>query len=265
MPFTISHTAAVLPFARFLKGRSLLSAALIGSMVPDFGMFMPWHPLRAETHSVVALATFCLPVGLAAFWVFQYVVKPALIAVLPDNHYRIAAAFARPVPIGRLRTWLAAAIGLLLGALTHLSWDAFTHEGARGMRMIPALDELAIVAGGHHVAGQRLLQDVSSLIGLAIIAWWWLRALRPARPTHADPGPRLLSGGERLRWLCAYALVAVLVTLAVVAAMRSAQPGRLSLGNVTNDIAIAALRGLAASLVAVSLALMPRLRFLMTR
>lgn len=259
MPFTIAHTAAVLPFARFLKG-PLLSAALIGSMVPDFGIFLPWHPPRAATHSLLALATFCLPAGLASFWVFQYVIKPAVIAALPRSHYRIAAVFARPAPIRSPRCWTIAAAGILLGALTHLVWDAFTHEGARGVRMIPALDELAIVAGGHHVAGQRLLQDVSSVIGLAIIAWWWLRALRAVG--LPDPGPRRLSDRERRRWLWAYAAVSVLVTLIVAALMRSTEPGRVSLGNLTNDIAIAALRGLAASLVAVSLALMQRLRYL---
>ena len=258
MPFTISHTAAVLPFARFLKGRALLSAALIGSMVPDFGIFLPWHPPRADTHGLVALVTFCLPVGLVAFWVFQYCIKPAAIAVLPDNHYRIAAAAANPAPIRDLRCWGIAAAGLLLGALTHLAWDAFTHEGARGIRMIPALDELSIAAGGHHLAGQRLLQDVSSLIGLAIIVWWWLRAIR--RRGQPDPGIRPLGPALRHRWLWTYAVVAVVVTIVAVAAMRASEPGRLSLGNLTNDIAIAALRGLAASLVAVSLALRTRLR-----
>lgn len=263
MPFTISHAAAVLPFARFLKGRSLLSAALIGSMVPDFGIFSPMHPPRSETHGLVALVTFCLPVGLAAFWLFQYCIKPAAIAVLPDNHYRVAAACASPAPIRDVRSWVAAAAGVLLGALTHLAWDAFTHEGARGIRMIPALDELSIAAAGHHLAGQRLLQDVSSLIGLAIIAGWWLRAVRMQGPPGSSPRP--LGPRERRRWLSAYAAVTILATTAAVAAMRATEPGRLSLGNLTNDIAIAALRGLAAALVAVSLALGVRLRSGSTR
>ena len=32
-------------------------------MVPDFGFLMPWRPARIETHSAVALLTFCLPVA----------------------------------------------------------------------------------------------------------------------------------------------------------------------------------------------------------
>jgi len=52
MPFTISHAAAVLPFSRWLKSRQLLSAAVIGSMAPDFGVFLPLHLPRAETHTI---------------------------------------------------------------------------------------------------------------------------------------------------------------------------------------------------------------------
>ncbi len=44
MPFTISHAAAVLPFARLLARWRLLSATIIGSMVPDFGLLLPWRP-----------------------------------------------------------------------------------------------------------------------------------------------------------------------------------------------------------------------------
>ncbi len=70
MPFTISHAAAVLPFSRPLARWRLLSAAVIGAMVPDFRIFFPGMP-RVETHSIVALLTFCLPVGLITYWVFQ--------------------------------------------------------------------------------------------------------------------------------------------------------------------------------------------------
>ena len=65
MPFTISHTAVVLPFSRWLARWQLLSAATIGAMVPDFRIFFPGMP-RVETHSLAALLTFCLPVGLIA-------------------------------------------------------------------------------------------------------------------------------------------------------------------------------------------------------
>ena len=54
------------------------------------------------------------------------------------------------------RTWLHAAGALLLGALTHLIWDGFTHENAPGVRMFPVLDELRPEIAGHSVQLYRL-------------------------------------------------------------------------------------------------------------
>ena len=66
MPFTVSHIAAVLPGYRPLKRAHVLTAAVIGSMVPDFGLLVPGFMARWQTHSLPGLFTFCLPIGLAA-------------------------------------------------------------------------------------------------------------------------------------------------------------------------------------------------------
>jgi hypothetical protein len=257
MPFTISHVAAVLPFSRYLKPRQLLSAAIVGSMAPDFGIFLPLHLPRSETHSMLALVTFILPAGLAGYWIFQIVIKPAALAVLPDRAFQVARPFAAAADISKLRPWLLAIVGILFGALTHLAWDTFTHEGARGMRMIPALDELMLGAGGHHLAGQRLLQDFSSLVGFAIIAGWLAWALR-AR-TAADTAPRELEPLERALWLCLYGATAMLAAVAAILLMIDPESGRLGLSAIAIDAAVAGLRGLGASLLAVSLLLNLRL------
>jgi hypothetical protein len=257
MPFTISHVAAVLPFSRFLKPRHLLSAAIVGSMAPDFGIFLPLHLPRTETHSLLALLTFILPAGLAGFWIFQIMIKPAALAVLPDRAFQVARPFAASADISRVRPWLLAIAGILFGALTHLAWDTFTHEGARGMRMIPALDELMLGAGGHHLAGQRLLQDFSSLVGFAIIAAWLAWALR-ARPS-ADTTARDLAPLERALWLCLYGMTALLAAVAALFLMHDPESGRLGFSAIATDAAVAGLRGLGASLLAVSLVLNLRL------
>ena len=257
MPFTIAHVAAVLPFSRYLKPRQLLSAAIVGSMAPDFGVFLPIHLLRSETHSLLALATFIMPIGLACYWIFQLIIKPAVLAVLPDRAYQAAHPFAEPADIGSPRAWLLAAAGIFFGALTHLAWDTFTHEGARGMRMIPALDELMLGVGGHHVAGQRLLQDVSSLVGFAIIGWWVALALY--RQVPKDSGQRRLAPRERTLWQNLYILTAILVAVAAIFLMHDPESGRLGLSAAATDAAVAGLRGLGASLLAVSIALNVRL------
>lgn len=250
MPFTLSHPAAVLPFSRWLRSHHLLSAAILGSMAPDFGMLLPYHLPRSETHGLLALASFVLPVGLAGFWVHQWLIKPAVIAVLPGRLYAAAMPHARRANPGALRDWLFAIAGIVFGALTHLVWDAFTHEGARGMRMIPALDELVIGAGGHHLAGQRLMQDVSSLIGFAVIAAWlsWIGHVH----RRDAAGARALGPGERAAWIGAYVVAAALFATGAMVLMHETEMGRMGLAIATNDVAVAGLRGVAASLVAVS-------------
>ncbi len=258
MPFTISHVATILPLSRPLARWRLLSATVIGSMVPDFGFLTPWRPARFETHSAVALLTFCLPMGLATFWVFQRTIKRPVMAVLPDAAYSRWSRFGVPADIGSLTQWLLAAVGVIAGAVTHLVWDGFTHEGARGVRMIPMLDDPVVDIAGHRLVGARLLQDVSSLVGLGIVLAVVVYGLRrdARRPAATD---RPLSPKERHLWIAAYML-----TSAVLGGLfwlrHLPHPAWQPLGIMVGNCSVAALRGSASALLAVSLCLRVRLR-----
>jgi len=259
MPFTISHVAAVVPFARPLARWRLLSATIIGSMVPDFGFLMPWRPARIETHSAIALLTFCLPVGIATFWIFQRMIKPAVMEVLPDHTYSRWRPLAAPADLWSLRQWVLAACGIVAGAITHLVWDAFTHEGARGVRMIPALDDPIVDIAGHRLVGARLWQDASSLVGLAIVIGVIIYGLR--RDRAADEAPvRTLRPRERHAWILTYVVTASLLAGLFLVLRRPSFVFGHSVALKIGNFAIAALRGFAAALVLVSLGLSVRLR-----
>jgi hypothetical protein len=261
MPFTISHAAVVLPFSRLLARWRVLSAAVIGAMVPDFRVFVPWRLQRLETHSALALFTFCLPVGLVTYWLFQRLIKTPVLEVLPEGPYARWRQFASPADIGSLRQWFLAGCGVLAGAVTHIVWDGFTHEGARGVRMFPVLDD-PIELGRRHVDFVYILQDLSSLIGLAVVLLFVFYGLRRGR--EAAVPERLLPGGERRRWVLAYVAAALAISGAFhLTAMLSPMPHSIIAR--ASEIAISALRGLAAALVGVSLALDLRLRSLRYR
>jgi hypothetical protein len=255
MPFTISHAAVVLPFSRLLVRWRLLSAVIVGAMVPDFGLFFPWRMNRFETHSAAALFTFCLPVGVAAYWVFQYLIKAPILEVLPESAYARWRPYSSPADFASIRQWILVAFGVLAGAVTHIVWDAFTHENARGVRLIPWLEE-PIDIGAHHMAGVRLLQDGSSLIGLAVVLGLIVYGLRPggAQPVR----PRPLRPAERWFWLAVYVVVAV----ALSALWWRLEPAAHSLTLAANGLAVSALRGLAMALLCTSLVLDWRLRAL---
>ena len=263
MPFTVSHAAAVLPFTRPLARWRVLSAALMGSMVPDFHIFAPWRMDRFETHSFMALFTFSLPVGLLGYWLFQYLIKVPLIELLPDGAFARWQASGGPAPIESLKQWMLAASGVLVGALTHLIWDAFTHEGARGVRMLPIQDEGFFYFGHHHLPFARAMQDASSLIGLVLVVIFVGYALRPGK---AAPGlPRLIAVGERRLWLCAI----VLGSFALWAAFLFASPylgyGYNRVGWLVYGSAISSLRALGAAAILFAALVQLRLRALAAR
>jgi uncharacterized protein DUF4184 len=258
MPFTISHAAAVLPFARFLGRWRVLSALVIGSMVPDFGYLLPWRLPRLETHSAAALLSFSLPVGLAAYWIFQRLLKTPLREILPDGPYSASLPFAPIAEIGSARQWLIASCGVLIGAVTHLVWDGFTHEGARGVRMLPGLDEWFVDVAGHEIGGTRFLEDFSSVAGLIVVVWVLWRFLR----THAPPDapPRRLQRSQRRFWSAAYALTAAAVGIGDFLLMRWVYGHPLGFLGYLGFAAIASLRGLGIAVLGVSLCLDWQLR-----
>jgi hypothetical protein len=262
MPYTISHTAIVLPFARWLARWQMLSAAIIGAMVPDFRLFFPWEMQRIETHSAISLLTFCLPVGLITYWLFQSLIKAPIIEVLPEGAYARWQPFAAPAEFASLRRWLLAALGVLVGAVTHLVWDGFTHEGGRGVRIFPFLDD-PIDVGRHHWDALRIMQDLGSLVGLVVVLVLLAYALRPGR--GAPLAHRLVPRPERRWWVLAYLGAAILVSAAFYCLSHLGEPPSHSVIARASQIAVAALRGLAAALLSVSLALNLRLRVLRQR
>jgi hypothetical protein len=263
MPFTISHAAVVLPFSRTLARWRLLSAVVIGAMVPDFGLFFPWRVYRFETHSAVALFTFCLPVGLAAYWTFQYMVKTPLVELLPPGAYARWRPFSTPADFRSLGPWLLAACGVLAGAVTHLVLDAFTHENARGIRMIPWLEEPVVELGSHRVAGVRLLQDGSSLIGLVIVLGFLCYGLRRGQEPPVPDRP--LRPAERWGWVLGYGVAAIALSGAWLLWAYLGEPRGHSVKALATGIAVASLRGLATALLCTSALLGWRLRVLRAR
>lgn len=257
MPFTVSHTAAVLPFARFLRRFKLLSAAVIGSMAPDFGIFFIWEDLpRYETHSLKALFEFCLPLGLAVYWLFELHIKPATWQVLPDRLFERWRDDAAPAPIKSMAQWLYAAVGLLLGGLTHLIWDGFTHENARGVQMLPIFEGWSITLAGHPFSWFRFLQHTSSVLGLLFVLWYLAREVRA--PAPASSPTRSFDQEQRRAWFLVYVGVAAVSALILAFVMyRQFAPG---FGLLIRAAAVSSLWGGSFSLVLVSALIRFRLR-----
>jgi Domain of unknown function (DUF4184) len=258
MPFTVSHIAAVLPGYRLLTRANIFSAAVIGSMVPDFGSLLPRSVTRWQTHSVEALFTFCLPVGLAIYWLTLFLIRPAVIEVVPDRAYARLRAAPPPASITRPSAWLYAAAALLLGAGTHLIWDAFTHENARGVRMFPLLTDYGPEMSGHSLHLYRWLQYGSSVFGLAVVAAALILWMRHA-PVPLEPPVRRIARVERVAWICAYVLPSLGVITWLLLRPWPAGESPFSNGGALGAVALDAMRSAAASLLLVSALIRVRL------
>jgi Domain of unknown function (DUF4184) len=231
-------------------------------MVPDFRVFFPGMP-RVETHSSTALLTFCLPIGMITYWMFQFLIKAPIVEVLPDGPYARWQPVSAIANIRSLKQWLLAACGVLGGALSHLIWDGFTHDGGRGVRMFPVLDDTILDFGSRHLPAIYVMQDLGSLAGLAAVLIMVCYGFRRGR--QAAVPNRLVESGERFVWLLAYAVAGIAFTAGFFVWATHGQAPTRSIIAHASWIAIASLRGLAAALLIVSLLLDVRLRALHQR
>ena len=169
MPFTISHAAAVLPLRGFGKFRLPLAALMIGSMSPDFAYFLPGDLERVDTHSIAGVFWFSWPVSIGLWLLFVRVLEQPTRALLPDGWH------ARFVPSDQaltLQTLTLASIAVILGALTHLLWDSFTHRGTLMVKLLPALHAVAFHYHGWRVRWFVVLQHLSTIVGLLLLVIW---------------------------------------------------------------------------------------------
>lgn len=211
VPFTLAHPAAVLPLLR----RPLVPAALVaGSLSPDVPYFLPlprsagsWYePFvnATTTHAWPGALTVAVPTAgllLAAWWV----VRPPLRALATAGDPRVAP------PEGGWRTAWWVVVSLVLGVATHVAWDSFTHGEGAVVQHVAWLREP--VVGG--VSGGRLLQHLSTALGLAVLAWW---AGRRLAARHAA-GWRVVV--DRRRVLVAVGLLVAAVAGAVAGVLRA--------------------------------------------
>ncbi|MFJ6654405.1 DUF4184 family protein [Microbacterium sp. NPDC091313] len=177
MPFTPSHAVVALAFTR----TPLVPAAIaVGAMTPDLPLFVRTGlPLYGYTHDAAFVPATAL-VALVLLLVWRCVLRPAaaelsprwLAGRLPEAWARGAAASARETfasPTGRVTasSLMLLSVSLVLGVLTHIGWDLFTHEGRGGVEAIPALDAM-----WGPLPGYTWAQHGSSVLGLAILAVW---------------------------------------------------------------------------------------------
>lgn len=169
MPFTISHAAAALPLQRLSKGRLRFAALAIGCASPDFHYFFYFEAVDRFGHTPAGIFLTCLPLSWLVLMLWDRYGRPGTQALLPDGWELPPQTVPPSIP------WTTLAI--LLGAVSHVAWDGFTHDTDWGVQLLPVLEKPVSVASWN-TAVFKLLQHASTLFGLAVLGVVVLRWAR---------------------------------------------------------------------------------------
>jgi hypothetical protein len=204
MPFTFAHPAAVLPLRRL---KSLHMAALmVGSITPDLPYYVPAKFARAlvDSHTAMGAIYLDIPLGLVTLLLGFLLRRPLTVLMTPRSRALCLRSMDRFKEQPRL--WLWAPLAIYAGVWSHIAWDAFTHDGGWIVRRVAALSA-PITIGGYTGTLCHVLQYVSSVAGLLILAIWYLRL--PTPPAAEQPNTMVLPASARI------ALMVLVFTIAV--------------------------------------------------
>lgn len=212
----------------------MLSALVLGSMAPDYPYTFgaPWG--REATHTLGSVFWFALPAGWVAYLGFQHALRRPAIFLLP-------AAIRMRLPLTpRVHGWLPVSVSLVVGALTHVAWDGFTHRSVYWAQLVPALSDLKLL--GFLLWRYEVLQHGSTLLGagaLAVASARWLRRTPPTRAVGGSPEREGLRSHSRIAALALPGVVGVAVALAM-------SPPRDSFGSLITFLVHVVIAGMAA-------------------
>jgi len=199
--------------ARLAIRRLSLSGLVLGSMAPDFEYFLALEPYATIGHTWRGFLLQALPLGVALALMFHYLAKRQLPRHLPSlgSLDRRAAALAAASTNynglrDRIRAGLNFLLALLIGFVSHIVVDGFTHRGGYAVVRVSWLQR---ELGGYPV--YKLLQHGLSLLGLAVLTVLMLRALAAVRLTSSSPRSLPVS-----RKLVYWAIVAVIALATVI-------------------------------------------------
>ncbi|MGZ8136263.1 MAG: DUF4184 family protein [Methylococcaceae bacterium] len=198
MPFTLSHAAAIIPLHKALGKHVSFSALVIGSMAPDFPYFLKLFSGKFS-HSIPGIFCFCLPVGIIAYVIFHLFFKRPATCLLPVS----LSCRLTPTVFDRsllpYHSFKVIGVSIVLGALTHLIWDSFTHVDTPIVQNFDIFRSVVFSIAGHHIYLFKVLQHLSSLLGLLIL---WLETLSWIKANPVNSACSIKSTSLSIRQRC---------------------------------------------------------------
>jgi hypothetical protein len=160
-----------------------LAALVLGTTTPDYEYFLHLNTVGRFAHTLPGLFLVC-PAGWVSLWLFDRFGRHGVATLLPT------AWQLPPVPASPYRV-LPTSSALLLGAVSHVIWDGFTHASGWGVALLPGL----VLATAGILNGLRFLSTsfqqfvvsggvaVTLTLGLGLVLLGFFRA-----PSRAPVG-----------------------------------------------------------------------------
>ncbi|RZM30346.1 MAG: DUF4184 family protein [Pedobacter sp.] len=216
MPLTFAHPALILPFTSISARFVSVTGLIVGSMVPDFEYFIRLKIESNVSHALTGLLWFDMPVGVLVCLGFHVFARRSLLRNLP-------AIIQQRVPQANeqwlkyfAKHWPIVLLSLMIGASSHLVWDAFTHRHGFGVIAFPILADSSNIFG-QTIPVFKLLQHSSTVIGAICIFIFVVRAPKVSPVDKGYPSLRY--------WLSVAAFVVILLAIKLVSS------GRTSIGD----------------------------------
>jgi hypothetical protein len=143
-------------------------------MSPDFEYFIMLEPYQSIGHSLTGLFLQAIPLCVILAVIFHVIVKEILVLHLPSN-YNIDQRAYNTLSKWRLnpKGWVVFILSVIIGFLTHVFIDGFTHFNGYFVQRYSPLRDLMI----YNFPLYKILQHSFSAFGLLMLTWMIISSL----------------------------------------------------------------------------------------
>ena len=219
MPFTFSHPAIILPLKKLTPKWFSMTGLIVGSLLPDFEYFIRMRMRSTFSHNTNSILWFHLPLGILLVFVFHNLIRDLLIDNLP---LLVKSRFYYMKNINWneyfKKKWYVVIYSLLIGVLSHLFWDSFTHWFGYFPQNFPIFRRYIYIFGEryHYL---RILQHVSTIVGGTIVVIY-IKKLPQCNEVNLKI--------DMIYWIIIFILFMLIMVLRISAGIRYKDYGELA-------------------------------------
>ncbi|MEK4347101.1 DUF4184 family protein [Paenibacillus sp. FSL P4-0184] len=240
MPFTFAHPIFALPF-KYVKPKYFsITGLILGSMSPDFEYFIMLEPYQSIGHSITGLFLQAIPLCVILAVIFHVIVKEILVLHLPSN-YNIDQRAYNTLSKWRLnpKGWVVFILSVIIGFLTHVFIDGFTHFNGYFVERYSPLRDLMI----YNLPLYKILQHSFSAFGLLMLTWMIIGSLNRHHETITII-PAVSTKQKIVFWTSVVVVAVVLTSIKLFFS---------SSGNIIGILVVSPITGICLGIVLVSL------------